>query len=130
MTNHQQFDPDKLRDDESFVLAGFSDKVRKTMGRIPFVEDALAAYFCATDKETPLYVRAMLMGALAYFIVPLDMIPDFIAGLGFIDDASVLAATMAAVQSALKSAHRDAARNFLEKETPAADEEDDGEKPG
>jgi len=112
------------------VEAGFWDKLRQTLGRIPFVEDVLAAYFCATDKATPLYVRAVLMGALAYFIVPLDVIPDFIVGLGFTDDASVLAAAMAAVHTALKPAHRDAARNFLEKQTPPADEGGDGEKPG
>ncbi len=130
MTKDQQFDPDKLRDDETFVQAGFWDKLRKTLGRIPFVEDALAAYYCATDKVTPLYVRAVLMGALAYFIVPSDVIPDFIVGLGFTDDAAVLTAAMAAVQAALKPAHRDSARNFLEKQTPPADEEDDGGKPG
>lgn len=120
----QDFDSAKLRDDETLVRKRFWDKLRKTLGRIPFVEDALAAYYCATDKATPLYVRAVLMGALAYFIVPSDVIPDFIAGIGFTDDAAVLAAAMAAVQAALKPAHYAAARIFLDKEPPAADEEE------
>ena len=113
MTKDQRFDRDKLR---------------KTLGRIPFVEDVLAAYYCATDKASPLYVRAVLMGALAYFIIPSDVIPDFIVGLGFTDDASVLAAAMAAVHSALKPAHYSAAKIFLDKQTPPADGDDDDEE--
>ncbi len=120
----QDFDAAKLRDDETLVRKRFWDKLRKTLGRIPFVEDALAAYYCAADKATPLYVRAVLMGALAYFIVPSDVIPDFIAGIGFTDDAAVLAAAMAAVQAALKPAHYAAAKIFLDKEPPADDEEE------
>ena len=84
-------DHDKLATDEALVNEGFWDKLRKTLGRVPFIEDALAAYYCATDGKTPLYVKAVLMGALAYFIVPIDVIPDFIPGLGFTDDAAILA---------------------------------------
>ena len=124
MSKDEQFDSDKLRDDETFVRDRFWDKLRKTLGRIPFIEDALAAYYCATDKATPLYVRAVLMGALAYFIVPSDVIPDFIVGFGFTDDASVLAAAMAAVHTALKPAHHAAARVFLSKDPPEDDEEE------
>ena len=121
----QDFDAGKLRDDEALVRKSFWDKLRKTLGRIPFVEDALAAYYCASDKATPLYVRAVLMGALAYFIIPSDVIPDFIAGIGFTDDASVLAAAMAAMHTALKPAHYAAARIFLDKQSPAAADEEE-----
>ncbi len=112
----ERFDADKLRADEALVQERFWDKLRKTLGRIPFVEDALAAYYCATDGKTPLFVRAVLMGALAYFIVPADVIPDFIVGLGYTDDASVLAAAIAAVRANLKPGHFAAARAFLGKE--------------
>lgn len=121
----QKFDAGKLRDDEALVRKSFWDKLRKTLGRIPFVEDVLAAYYCAGDKATPLYVRAVLMGALAYFIIPSDVIPDFIVGLGFTDDASVLAAAIAAVHTAMKSAHFAAARSFLDKQDPAATDEEE-----
>lgn len=103
----------KLADDVRIVDEGFWDKIRRTAGRIPFVEDALAAYYCATDRATPLYVKAVLMGALAYFVIPTDVIPDFIAGLGYTDDASVLAAAIAAVRSSLRESHYAAARAFL-----------------
>ena len=118
------FDSDKLRDDEALVARSFWDKLRKTLGLIPFMEDALAAYYCATDKATPLYVRAMLMGALAYFIIPSDVIPDFIVGLGFTDDASILAAAIAAVHTTMKPKHFEAARDFLDKQSPAAADEE------
>ncbi len=108
-------DHDKLRADEALVKEGFWDKLRKTLGKVPFIEDALAAYYCATDGKTPIYVKAVLMGALAYFIVPYDVIPDFIPGLGFTDDAAILAAAISAVRSALRPEHFDAARAFLKK---------------
>ncbi len=109
-------DHEKLRADEALVKEGFWDKLRKTLGRVPFIEDALAAYYCATDGKTPIYVKALLMGALAYFIIPSDVIPDFIAGLGYTDDAAVLAAAIGAVRSALRPEHFDAARAFLKRE--------------
>ena len=114
-------DHDKLRADQTLVNDGFWDKLRKTLGRVPFIEDALAAYYCATDGKTPIYVKAVLMGALAYFIVPTDVIPDFIPGLGFTDDAAILAAAISAVRSALRPEHFDAARAFLTRT-----DEDDG----
>ena len=109
-------DHDKLRADVALVNQGFWDKLRKTLGRVPFIEDALAAYYCATDGKTPMFVKAVLMGALAYFIIPYDVIPDFIPGLGFTDDAAILATAISAVRSALRPEHFDAARAFLKQE--------------
>ena len=113
--NDQRYDEGKLAEDEALVAERFWDKLRKTLGRVPFIEDALAAYYCARDSSTPLYVKAVLMGALAYFIVPSDVIPDFIAGIGYADDASVLSAAIAAVSASLKPEHFEAARTFLMK---------------
>ena len=81
---------------------------------MPFVEDAVAAFYCAVDTGTPLYVKAVLMGAIAYFITPTDVIPDFIATLGYTDDAAVLTAAIRAVGSSLKPRHRERARRFLD----------------
>ncbi len=106
----------KLADDEGIVEQGIWRKLRETLGRIPFTEDAVAAYYCAVDRATPLTVKAILMGALAYFIMPVDVIPDFIAGLGYTDDAAVLIAALKAIRDHLLPEHRDKARKFLEKE--------------
>ncbi len=100
--------------DRGRVERGFWTKVRRTLGRVPFVEGAVAAYFCAIDRDTPLQVKAILMGALAYFVIPTDMIPDFIAVLGFTDDAAVFYAALRMVAPHLKEPHRDRAREALD----------------
>ncbi len=105
----------KLADDERRVEQGIWSKLRETLGKIPFTEDAVAAYYCAVDRATPLWVKAILMGALAYFIMPADVIPDIIAGFGYTDDAAVLVAALKAIRNHLRPEHRDKARKFLEK---------------
>ena len=107
-------DPKRYARDRARVERGFWSKVRRTLGRVPFVEDAVAAYYCALDKETPLAVKAVLMGALAYFVMPADMIPDFLAGFGFADDAAVLAAAIRAVAPHIGARHRRQARAALD----------------
>jgi len=92
----------------------FWAKLRRVVARIPFAEDVVAAYYCALDRHTPGYVRAVLFGALAYFLLPTDLVPDFLAGLGFTDDASVIAAAIAAVGSHVAPRHRELARERLD----------------
>ena len=105
--------PDPKPSDATRVRAGFLDKLARVAGRIPFAEDVTAAYFAAMDAKTPMKSKALLMSALAYFILPVDTIPDFIVGFGFADDATVLAAAIAAVASSIKPRHRAAARELL-----------------
>lgn len=92
----------------------FWRKVRRALARIPFGEDLLAAYYCALDRHTPAYVRGVLLGAIAYFLLPVDAIPDVLAGFGFTDDATVLAAAIAAVGRHLEPRHREQARTKLD----------------
>ena len=99
--------------DEQIVQQGFWTKARQTLGRIPFSEDAVAAFHCATDGATPLPVRATLFGALAYFVLPFDVVPDFLIGLGYTDDAAVFAALLGLVGRNLKPRHREAARRKI-----------------
>ncbi len=103
-------DPEKIEE----VERTFWQKLRRVMGRIPFAEDLVAAYYCAIDSSTPTRVRGILLAALAYFILPTDLIPDFITGLGFTDDATVLATTLGIVSSYIKPAHRTLARKSLD----------------
>ena len=115
------YDPRSHARDRGRVERGFWTKVRRTLGRVPFVEEAVAAYFCATDRDTPLQVKAILMGALAYFVIPTDMIPDFIAVLGFTDDAAVFYAALRMVAPHIKEPHRDRARGALDSVKAEAD---------
>jgi uncharacterized membrane protein YkvA (DUF1232 family) len=100
--------------DETVVERDFWKKLRRGAGKIPFAEDAAAAYFCATDPKTPAKVRAILFAALAYFVMPFDIIPDFVAGIGFTDDAAVLAMAISIVAGQITPQHRARARAALE----------------
>ncbi|MHA1164290.1 MAG: YkvA family protein [Alphaproteobacteria bacterium] len=103
---------------EQKVRAQFWDKLKRVAGKIPFVDDLVAAYYCSMDVQTPLKVRATLLGALAYFILPIDLVPDFIAGVGFGDDAAVLAAAISLVSAHIKPKHRADAARALDKPPP------------
>lgn len=110
---------DRLAADEARVRQGFWEKARSTLGKVPFTEDAVAAFHCATDSATPLPIRATLFGALAYFILPFDALPDILLGLGYTDDAAVIVAAFTAARTHITEAHRDKARAWLLKTTPA-----------
>ncbi|MBN9090388.1 MAG: DUF1232 domain-containing protein [Reyranella sp.] len=99
--------------DEQIVRDGFWAKARQTLGRIPFSADAVAAFYCATDNATPLAVRATLFGALAYFVLPFDVVPDFLVGIGYTDDAAVLLAAFTACKTYITDDHRAKARDWL-----------------
>ena len=100
---------------ERYVRRRFWTKLRRSLGRIPFAEQATAAFYCATDRTTPAHVKAVLFAALAYFVLPVDMIPDVVAGLGFTDDATVLLAAVSSLAPYISEAHRSRARAFLAK---------------
>lgn len=99
--------------DEARVRDGFWRTVKKAARVIPFMDEVAAAYFCAMDPLTPARVRLILMGALAYFVLPMDTIPDIILAFGFTDDAAVLTMAIAAVSGYITPAHRKAAKDAL-----------------
>ena len=75
----------------------FWDKVKTfaiTAGR-EVIEKALWLYYAAQRPETPKWAKAAIYGALAYFISPLDAIPDITPWVGFTDDLGALAAAIA-----------------------------------
>lgn len=104
---------------EARVKARFWPTVKRALRHVPFMEDVVAAYYAMLDPATPAAPRLTLLAALAYFVSPLDLVPDFIFALGFLDDASVLAAAIAAVRSSIKPEHREAARKALQDEIGA-----------
>jgi uncharacterized membrane protein YkvA (DUF1232 family) len=105
--------PEEAAEQEAFVKASFWDKVKGVVAKIPFAESAIAAYYCALDPATPTRVKLTLMGALAYFILPIDVVPDILPLIGFGDDAAVLALAIKMVGDQIKPAHRERARATL-----------------
>lgn len=111
--------PARMARNERIVRDGFWRKLRRTLGRIPFAEDAVAAFYCATDSTTPLHARAIMLAALAYFVLPIDLVPDALTVIGFTDDATVLATAIAVAGAHIRAEHRAKAKRVLLIETPA-----------
>src|SRR5881227_1286239 len=110
------FEPaDRLARDRESVRRRFWIKFKQVVAKLPFAEDLLAAYYCAFDKQTPRHVQVALLGAIAYFILPFDFIPDMMPVLGFTDDAAVLATAIRLVATHIRPEHRDAARAALKR---------------
>jgi uncharacterized membrane protein YkvA (DUF1232 family) len=106
---------DRLAQDRESVRRRFWTKFKRVVARLPFAEDLLAAYYCAFDRETPRHVQIALLGAIAYFILPFDFIPDMLPVLGFTDDAAVLATALRMVATHITPDHRAAARATLKR---------------
>ncbi|WP_152391988.1 YkvA family protein [Paenibacillus guangzhouensis] len=102
------------QENEELVKKNFWTKTKKFAGKIPFTKDAVAMYYCAVDAKTPLWAKGIAFGALAYFISPMDAIPDVLVGLGFTDDAAVIVAGIKAISSQITDEHREQAEKFLD----------------
>jgi uncharacterized membrane protein YkvA (DUF1232 family) len=110
------FEPaDRMAKDPESLRRRFWIKLKKVVGKLPFAEDLLAAYYCAFDRQTPRHVQAALLGAIAYFILPFDFIPDMLPVLGFTDDAAILATAIRLVSAHILPEHREAARAALKR---------------
>ena len=107
--------PSVQRVNEVRVQRGFWPKIRRTASRIPFAGQVLSVWYSARDPETPTAAKGIMVGALAYFVLPFDAIPDIFAGIGFTDDAAVIAALIATLGANIKRRHKDLAQAALER---------------
>lgn len=103
------------------MARGLVPKLLRVAGKLPFADDLAAAYFAARDPLTPVKAKAVLFGAAAYFVLPADLVPDVIVGLGFTDDATVLATALSVVGMHVKDRHRAMARKVLKLPEPVRD---------
>jgi len=107
--------PAVVRVNETRVKRGFWPKITRTAARIPFADQALAAWYAARDPETPMAAKGMIFAGLAYFVMPIDAIPDIFAGIGFTDDAAVITALLATIGANIKRRHRDQAEDAVKR---------------
>jgi len=121
VTVEDALDPNKalvpavVRMNETRVRRGFWPKLARTAARIPFARDVVSVWYCARDPATPTAAKGMMLAALAYFVLPTDAIPDVLAGVGFTDDAAVIAGVIALLRVNLKDRHRAAAQAALDR---------------
>lgn len=110
---------DKQQERENVVRAKFWPKLKRVMTKVPFARDAAAAYYCAIDRDTPLRAKGIILAALAYFIMPIDAVPDMLAVVGFTDDIAVITAALAMIRAHIKMEHYDAADDMLKRQQEA-----------
>lgn len=111
--NSTTWDEQAARRDQARVRRAFWPKVKRVAADLPFADDLVAAYYCAFDRNTPRHVQAALVGALAYFVLPFDVVPDMMPLLGFTDDAAVLATAVRLIATHMRPVHRQAAKRAL-----------------
>ena len=107
--------PSVVKINEARVTQGFWPKIQRTAARIPFADQALAAWYAARDPQTPIAAKGMIFAGLAYFVMPVDAIPDIFAGIGYTDDAAVIAALLATLGANIKRRHRDQAEEAVQR---------------
>ena len=121
ITPEEELDPSRAlvpsiqQVNEVRVQKGFWPKIRRTAARIPFARQVISVWYSARDPETPTAAKGIMLGALAYFVLPIDAIPDIFAGIGFTDDAAVIAALIATLGANIKRRHKDQADAALER---------------
>ncbi|CDO03639.1 hypothetical protein BN988_02157 [Oceanobacillus picturae] len=78
--------------EEHFSEERFWKKVQKFSKKAgtSVVYAVLLLYYTLQKPDVPMKVKATIVGALGYFILPLDVIPDFAIGAGYADDLSVV----------------------------------------
>lgn len=102
---------------QEFSESDFWNKVARfarSAGR-ELIERALQLYYTAQSPTTPAWAKRVIYGALAYFILPLDAIPDFIPVAGFSDDLAALLAAFTAVAAHITPEIREKAREAAER---------------
>ncbi len=107
--------PAVQRVNETRVRVGFWPKMGRVAARIPFADQLVSVYYAARDPQTPMAAKGIMMGALAYFVLPVDAIPDVLLGIGFTDDAAVITALLATLGANVKRRHREAAERALDR---------------
>lgn len=88
---------------------------------------ALVLFYTLSDPATPAKYKAVIAGALGYFILPIDILPDFLPFAGMADDWAALIAAVSYVASAITASHKEKARKKLLTWFPDAGESDLGD---
>ena len=89
-------------------------KVAASAGR-KTVLSALILFYCLKDSDTPKWAKGVIIGALGYLILPVDLIPDVIPGIGYGDDWGAIVAALAAVAAYIKDEHKAKAQAQVER---------------
>ena len=103
--------------DKNYSEAGFWQKLNTFARKAGhnLVEKSLQLYYAAESPDTPTWARGVIFGALAYFVAPIDAIPDVTPGIGFADDLCVLIGAVSAVAAHITPEVKDQADKKMAK---------------
>lgn len=79
------------------------------------INKVLVLFYVAIDEDTPVWAKTVIYGALGYFILPLDAIPDLIPLTGFSDDLGAIVSAMSVIGAHLKAEHVEKANATTER---------------
>lgn len=82
---------------------------------------ALTLFYCLQDKDTPTWAKGIIVGALGYLILPTDLMPDALPGIGFTDDWGALVTALATVTAYIKDEHKSKAAHQVKRLLGAPD---------
>lgn len=84
---------------DQYSEESFWEKIKKFGKKAGYkvVYVALLLFYCLKDGDAPAWAKTVIIGALAYFIVPVDAIPDVVPGAGYADDLGALVAALGVV---------------------------------
>lgn len=110
------YDPYKKYYTRPKLLAKLRSVARRAGIKVTYL--ALLLFYTLSDEKVPLKNKSIIVGALGYFILPVDLVPDAIIGLGFTDDLAALIAAYNAVRGSITPEIRNMAETKLEKWFP------------
>lgn len=87
-------------------------RVARVAGR-KVLSTALTLFFCLKDRDTPLWAKGVITGALGYLILPADLVPDIIPGAGYGDDWGAIVGALATVAAYIKEEHKQRAADMV-----------------
>ncbi|MEW6701923.1 MAG: YkvA family protein [Bacteroidota bacterium] len=91
----KQYDnEDKVEQGSQYVEENLWKKVERVGSKIRFAKEVKALYRYMRDKYVPWYRKSIVIGALIYFISPIDAVPDIAPLVGYLDDLGVIMAVI------------------------------------
>ncbi|MCB0730545.1 MAG: DUF1232 domain-containing protein [Ignavibacteriae bacterium] len=85
---------DKYNEGKDYIEENLWEKVEKVGKKLSFTKDIKALYNYFLDSSIPWYRKSIVVGALVYFIFPIDSIPDIAPLIGYLDDLGVITAVI------------------------------------
>jgi uncharacterized membrane protein YkvA (DUF1232 family) len=83
-------------------MEAHSDALKGVLDDLQMIFRLARAWLKGEYKDVSKKSLAVLVGALVYFLMPLDAIPDFIPGLGFMDDVTIIGLALTAVKTEIE----------------------------